>query len=198
MLLNNKNVKIMAPFLSDYNASLTASTIANKYNLNQKSVSNLLNSLEKDSFLKSRIDGRNKLFYLNLDNPIIDHLISLIEHFRTGEFYKENPLIREISLKLLDISDGIVIIFGSYAKQRHKSYSDLDILIIGKYNESKFDKISEIYKIDINVKNYPLNILKKVIKNQDPLIEEVIKNHIILKGVQEFVENLKVKYHGKN
>jgi len=198
MILNIQNLKIIECFLANYNSSFTASTIASKYGFNQKSVSNFLNSLETENFLISKFEGRNRLFSLNLYNSSIIHFLSLIEHYKVTTFYKKNPLVKEISLKILEVSDGIVIIFGSYAKERHKPDSDLDIFIIGKYDEDKVNKISEMYKKDINIKNYPFNIFKKALKTHDPLIEEVIKNHIILKGVQEFVENLKVKYYGKD
>ncbi|MEA3378984.1 MAG: nucleotidyltransferase domain-containing protein [Nanoarchaeota archaeon] len=198
MILNIQNMKIIQNFISNYEAEFTASCLSKKNELNQKSVSNLLNFLRKKKLLKNRLEGRNKLFSLNLDNPNIIHFISIMEHYRTSEFYNKNPLIREISEKIKLISKGIVIIFGSYAKKRHKIDSDLDIFIAGQYNENKLEDIEEIYKIDINIKHYPLNIFKKALKKNDPLIEEIIKGHIILKGIQEFVNCLKVLHYEKN
>ena len=83
-------------------------------------------------------------------------------------------------------SKGILIIFGSYAKNLQKKDSDLDLLIIGNYNEKNIKELEKIYNLEINIKKYDLSIFKK----PDHLFNEVIKDHILIKGGEDFVENL--------
>jgi len=192
MLLNNELI-IFEEFLKDFNVKITGSQIAKKNKLNQKTVSNFLNSLEKEKILKSDIQGRNKLYFLNYNNlEIIKHFIIAIEHLKTIKFYKKNILIKEISSKISKYISGTAIIFGSYVKNLQKEDSDLDILIIGKCNEEEINKISNIYKLEINIKIYPKF-------KRDILINEVIKNHIIIKNSEIFVEGFlnEISYNGE-
>jgi len=183
MLLNDLKIKVLEEFLRNYQIKLTGSFIAKKKGLNQKSAANTLNELERENILKSKIEGRNKLYYLNLDNRIQSYLIS-VEYLRTFNFLEKNPIIKEIISKLQ--SKGILIIFGSYAKNLQKKDSDLDLLIIGNYNEKNIKELEKIYNLEINIKKYDLSIFKK----PDHLFNEVIKDHILIKGGEDFVENL--------
>lgn len=182
MLLNTNYISIFEEFLRDLSKSITGSEIAKLKNLNQKTVSNILNNLELASLLKSKIQGKNKLYKLNLNNKeILANYIFAVEHLRTIEFYKQNLLIKEVSEKIKPLVNGSAIIFGSFAKNTQKKGSDLDILIIGTCKETKINNLSKIYNLDISLKIY--NKFKI-----DHLITEVIKNHIIIKGVEKYYE----------
>ncbi len=183
MLLDNQ-INIFEEFLKDFNAKLTGSYIAKKKGLNQKTTANFLNRLEKEAILKSNTQGKNKLFFLNLNNKeIVENFMMAAEHIRTINFYKKNILVKEITEKIQAHIEGAAIIFGSYAKNIQKQGSDLDILIIGKCNEKEIENISKIYKIDISLKIYPELEL-------DILLKEVIKEHIIIKNTELFVRRV--------
>ena len=72
--------------------------------------------------------------------------------------------------KLDDIFEGIVVLFGSYAKGVQKDDSDLDLFIVGKHDEKKIKEAGHKYGIEINIKSYPTNIFEKEI-NQDILLK---------------------------
>ena len=183
MLLNNQ-ILIFEEFLRDFNAELTGSFIAKKKKLNQKTVSNYLNKLETETILKSKTQGKNKLYSLNLNNKeIIKNFIISAEHLRTINFYKKHLLIKEIAEKIKNHIKGTAIIFGSYVKNTQKKDSDLDLLIIGKCNEKEINNLSKTYKLEISLKIYPK--LEK-----DILTKEVIKNHIIIKNTEQFIEEV--------
>jgi len=188
MILDTLRLHVLEEFLGDYDISLTGSIIARKKNLNQKSVANVLREFEMQGVLKSKIQGKNKLYSLNLDDSqMIVSFISMLEHMRTLDFYKRQPLIKEISKKFIPYCEGSVAIFGSYAKGIQKKGSDLDVFIVGRYDREEIEKISGIYKIDINVKNYPFVLFKKSLLKKDNFLEEVKKDHILVKDVQQFV-----------
>jgi len=189
MLLHNQ-IKIFEEFLKDFNIKITGSFIAKEKKLNQKTVSNYLNKLEKEHILKSKTQGKNKLYFLNLDNKeIVKNFIISVEHLRTINFYKKNILIKEIVGKIKYHIKGIAVIFGSYTKNTQKKDSDLDVLVIGKCNEKEINNISKTYKIEINLKIYPK-------LEQDILTKEVIKNHIIIKNTEQFIEEIWIKLNG--
>ncbi|MBN1377102.1 nucleotidyltransferase domain-containing protein [Candidatus Woesearchaeota archaeon] len=191
MLLNNKRIKTIEPFLKNYNIKLTGSEIAKKQDLNQKSVSLFLRELEKNNILKKTTQGKNKLYCLNIEDIMITKsFISAVENIRTMNFYKEKPLIKEICKKIKKYNKGIMLIFGSYAKRKEKEDSDLDVLIAGKYNKKQIKKISKIYQIEINVKNYSPEDFCKLLKESDFLAEEVIKDHIIVNNTDGFISVL--------
>jgi predicted nucleotidyltransferase len=171
---------MLQPFICDFNIRITASETARKYNLNQKSTSLFYKELEKQNILKSKSQGKNKLFYLNKENLITKNFLIAIENLRTINFYKKQTKIKFLAEKILP-KVNIAIIFGSYAKNKQKSNSDIDLLIIGNYDKS-IEKDAELLNLNLDIKHY--KNLKK-----DTLIEEVKKNHIILKGVETFIQN---------
>ena len=126
------NTEAFEEFLGDYTGFFTGSFIAKKKKLNQKTTANYLQSLEKEGILKSKIQGKNKNYFLNLENKeIVKNFILAVEHLRAIQFYEKNLVIKEILEKINRYINGSALIFGSYAKGIQKKYSDLDILIIG-------------------------------------------------------------------
>lgn len=178
------NTQIFEEFLGDYTRLLTGSMIAKKKKLNQKTTANYLYALEKEGILKSKIQGKNKNYFLNLDNKeIVKNYILAIEHLRTLEFYKKHLVVKEISEKINEHIKGSAVIFGSYAKGIQKKDSDLDILIIGKCNEKEIEYIGKIYNVEINLKVYPKF-------EKDLLTKEAIKNHIFIKNSELIIKEI--------
>ncbi len=178
------NTGIFEEFLGDYFILLTGSFIAKKKKLNQKTTANYLYALEKEGILKSKVQGKNKNYFLNLDNKeILKNYILAVEHIRAIEFYKKNLIIKEISEKINGHINGSALIFGSYAKDIQKKNSDLDILIIGKCNEKEIERIAKNYNTEINLKIYPK--LEK-----DFLTKEAVKNHIFIRNSELIIEEL--------
>lgn len=196
MLLNERKVVVISEFLRDYTAKYTGSAIAQKKNLNQKSVANTLQEFERFGVLTSKKEGKNKLYRLQSDDKeTLFHFIIGIEHLRTIFFYNKNLLIKEIMTKLKPASRGILIIFGSYAKGIEKKESDIDLFIIGEYQREYFKKISDMYGKEINVKQYTHPHFKKALKKKDYLVKEVIKDHILIQGAEEMISLLMGIYY---
>ena len=95
---------------------------------------------------------------------------------------KKHP---ELSIILEDIKKnfpkGIIILFGSYAKGIPKQNSDIDI-----YLETNDNKIKDEVK-DINSK---LSIKIGKFDTESLLIKEIVKNHIIIRGLEDFYERV--------
>lgn len=199
MLLNKNHLLVIGEFLRGYEQKLTGSEIARKKKLNQKSVANLLNELEDQAMLRSTAQGRNRLYFLNLDNTeMTRQFLSSAEQLRALQFYGRNPLIREIAAKLLASCEGIVIVFGSYAKGREKEGSDIDVFIAGKSpSERIVEEIGKLYNVEIHVVSYSMQNLREALQKNDRFIGEILTDHLILKGADQFVQLVMKEKYGK-
>jgi len=159
-----------------YERPKTASEIAKERNLNQKSVANHLNKLANDTILTSYTQGKNKLFAFN-NQLLTFHFLCSIEHQKTIRFYQQHPTLKQFIEKLPN--EGMLILFGSYAKGEQTNHSDIDLLHINK-TKCNFSEIARKYSMSIDVKHF-----KEFTNN--PLTREVIQQHIILRGVEPFV-----------
>mgnify|MGYP001563261174 CR=1 FL=1 len=182
MILNNKSLDILESFLENYNKWIYGRDIAKKLKMNQKTVSNILNKLEKENILKFSIEGKNKYYYLNKFNPHIKEIIKLIEIQRKIKFLEKYKKIKELFNKLEEKTQDLLIIFGSYANFSSNEKSDLDVLIFEKIKEIK--DLEQLYNIKINI----IKINEKNFNKNDTLIKEIIKNHVILKGIEKWID----------
>ena len=182
MLLNNKELNILGIFTSDYNSRHYGRKISEKLKINQKTVSNILNKLEKQHIIKFTQEGKNKYYFLNKLNPSVKEVVKLAEINKRIIFFEKykkiNPLFLEIEKRVI----GIVIIFGSYANFTKNEDSDLDLFVIGNIQNIK--DLESLYNIKINI----VKSAKNKFKSQDLFSREIIKNHIILKGIEEFID----------
>lgn len=181
MLLNNTERIILEEFLKDYSNEIYGRAIAKKFKLNQKTVSNALNDLEKQNILKFRTEGKNKYYFINKSNPVIKEIIQLAELSRKLHFLNKHKQLKNLFDKIEGKTDGILVIFGSYAKGEENKDSDLDLLVIGQIQSIK--NLEDSFNIDINV----VKSRKDKFNIYEPFIKEVMENHIILKGVEDFV-----------
>ena len=149
MILNINKIKILKEFSSDYNRRIYGRDISKKLKMNQKTVSNILNELEKENILKFKQEGKNKYYFLNEFYPYLKEIIQLIETQRKIDFLEKYKKLRELFLKLEEKSEGILIIFGSYVNSSANEKSDLDVFIIGKIKD--IGNLEEIYNIKINI-----------------------------------------------
>lgn len=181
MILNKQKITMLESFILNTDEKITASQIAKKHNLNQKSVYLFMEELEKEGILTSEMQGKNKLYHLNKSNgELVKQFLCSVEHLRTIYFYQKNPSIKLIIQKILPHITGMAAIFGSYAKNTQKETSDLDIFIAGNYDEKEIASISSTFSVDINIKH------QKSLK-EDTLTKEIKKNHILIKNTEQFI-----------
>jgi len=94
--------------------------------------------------------------------------------------YSELNVIIDDLLKKSD--EKLVVLFGSYAKFIANKESDIDIYVETRGRKLKEKLESANSKIKVKIGSFDL---------ESNLIKEIIKNHIILKGVEEFYEKTK-------
>jgi len=151
--------------------------ISRKTNINHMSVKRIIDKLLDKNILNFRIEGKNKIFFLK-DNLETKNLKIIYEVYKKIEIVKKYPILRTIFEKIdEDKSIKMAILFGSYAKNLAHPKSDIDIYL--KTKDLKLKEKIESFNSKISVKIGEFN-------KKDFLIKEIIKNHIIIKGFEEY------------
>jgi len=155
--------------------------IARTLNESHSTVLRKINELVKENILDYKKEGKNKIFFIKNNLKARNYIYS-------AEIYKLNKLLKKhpkLAIIFEDIkrnfSKGMIILFGSYAKGNPKSGSDIDIYLETNDNKLK-NKVKEINsKLSIKIGKFDTKSL---------LIKEIIKNHIIIRGLEDFYERV--------
>jgi predicted nucleotidyltransferase len=136
--------------------------------------------LEEEGLYTSVMRGRVKLYSLNKKYPLFKELKKII--FKTEGV--EGVLKRLVGgIKGLSIA----LIYGSYAKEKEKKASDIDLIAVGKFPQNKFTQ--EIRNLElklgreINFTVYSQDEFKKEKKKEGGFLNLILKDKIVmLKG----------------
>jgi len=187
----NNELEIISLFKGNYNARFYLREISKLSKLPLKTCQNALSNLEKAKVLKSKVEGKNKYFWINLENIKTKSYLQQAEIYQTDKFIEKYPQFKTFLKSLKTIVP--IIVFGSFAKFRADKDSDLDLLIIaGKKIKLSFHLLPfKIHQINLSEK-----IFLKAIKEQEDLIKEIEENHLILNN-HSFYVNIMWGYYGK-
>lgn len=182
-LKRNKEAEILKIYTKDYRSQFYLREISRISMLPVKNVQNALKSLEKSRILKSKIRGKNKYFYLNIDNIETKFLLVQAEVYKTLLFLEKYPIFKTF-LKMVS-THAPIIVFGSFAKFAAEKESDLDLLIIQEEGEKLPLHLLpyQIHEIRMSEKSFG-----KSLENQEVLIKEIEANHIILNNHSFYVD----------
>ncbi len=184
--ISELHLKTLALFTNGFDKDYYIREVQRLLKVSSKTAFILLSELELQGILEAKTRGKIKQYKLREHAFVNDYLI-MVEAYKKIAFLDKHDIIKEIVEKIMPYIDGIGIIFGSYVKGTQKKDSDLDVFIAGKYNRKEIDKISDLYNINVSVKNYPLNIFEKHLR-EDILIREILDNHVTFKGIEQFIE----------
>ena len=192
MLLQNKYYEVLEKFVGDYTKEIYGRELIGKVSISQKAIALTLEELEHKSILKSAKKGNIRLFTLNHVNSEIKDIISQVELNRKMQFLSNNRKLAYVFRN----DDRIIGIFGSYASGTQKKNSDIDVFIIGSKNEMDYDTVGKTFDVDISIKYFSLSDFKGLLKEKNNLCKEIIKNHIIIFGIEQFIGIIWRNYYG--
>ena len=153
--------------------------IARTLNESHSTILRKINELIKENVLDYKKEGKNKIFFIRNNLKAKNYVYSAEIH-KLNQILKKHP---ELSVILEDTKKifprGMIILFGSYAKETSKPDSDIDIYL--ETNDSKMkNKVKEINsELSVKIGKFDTNSL---------LIKEIIKNHVIIRGLEDFYE----------
>ncbi len=109
----------------------------------------------------------------------------LAEGLVTIEYLERNFEIKKLVSEANDILGRTALLFGSFAKGNMTPESDIDILIIGdsKPDLGPLREVGSLLSREINVKYASEKQFLNGLASNDPLIAEVVADHITLKGI---------------
>jgi len=120
-------------------------------------------------------------------------LVFMAENYKLIKILEKYAILRNVIESIQKNKEiKMAILFGSYAKRIAKQDSDIDVYIETVSNKIK----SEIEKI-----NTKLSIKIGRYNKSSLLIKEIDKNHIIIKGIEQYYEKsrfyLRINEYGK-
>ncbi len=190
-MLHNKYYHILSQFAGDYKKSIHGRSLVNKVPLSQKAIALTLKELEEQSILKSKRTGNLVFYSLNLKTNIKD-LILITEIQNKIIFLKRYKKLAYI----LKEDSRVVGIFGSYAKGKNKPDSDIDIFIIGNKIRKDYDEKGKIFDLNISIKYFNDDEFSDLLKQKNPLTNEIVENHIIIFNTETFINMIWRKHYG--
>ncbi len=120
----------------------------------------------------------------------------MAEIFASITHIRKNFLIKKIISELENKIDDTIILFGSFVKGGHTKKSDIDLFVISdkKIKRSIVFETANFIDRDINIQSTTGEKFLAGLKNRDPLVNEVVSNHIVLKGADKFCD-IMWRYH---
>jgi len=155
--------------------------IAKELNESHTTILRKINNLLEWNIIDYKNIGRNKIFFLK-KNLFSKNKIFEAEIYKLDILLEQYPKLQIIISEILNnCSDNIIVLFGSYAKGISKQESDIDIYIETRSRKTKEDIEKINPKLSIKIGEFNL---------ESNLVKEIMKNHIILKGVDDFYERI--------
>lgn len=150
-------------------------------NTNHMTVSRVLSGLRKRNIVDWREEGKNKVYFFKSGTESRT-AVNIAENYKLARTLEKYPQLRTIVEEIQKNKEiRLAILFGSYAKGIAKEESDIDIYIESE-DQSIKNKLKIVdSRVSVKLGKYESNNI---------LIKEIEKNHIILKGVEEYYEKL--------
>jgi predicted nucleotidyltransferase len=132
-----------------------------------------LTRLEDDGLFLSKKRGNLTYYLLDQSYPLFDELKSIV--FKT---IGVQGLLRESLGRMGGVE--VAFIYGSFAKHEEGGRSDIDLLIVGKIDESKLlpkiNKLERVLKREINYSIFQRDEFNHKVKEKDPFITDLLRN----------------------
>lgn len=193
-MLHSKYSELLRVFLGDYRRQIYGRELINSISLSPKGIANALKELEEAGILRSKKEGNVKFYSLNEKYPFLREILLQAEIASKLAFCSKHKKIAHI----LKEDDRIVGIFGSYARGTQKSDSDVDMFIIGEKKKNDYDSTGKPFDLQINIIYFSEKEFKNLLKEKNNLIKEILENHILIFGSENFVKIVMKEYYGFN
>lgn len=156
--------------------------LARTLKTNPMTISRKISDLVNGNILDFKQEGKNKVFFIKKTIEARAFAISS-ESYKLIKLIEKHSGLRSIIEKIQkDKRIKLAVLFGSYAKSMETIDSDIDI-----YIETEDRNIRK----ELSMLNSKLSIKIGKYKKENELIREIEKNHVIIKGIEEYYEKSK-------
>jgi len=180
--------KILRFFFSDINKKYYLRQLEKILSISVANIRRELLSLEKVGLFKRDKIGNQVYYYLNKENPIFDEFKKIVSKTIGAE-----ARIKEGLKKVANID--VAFIFGSFARNREDSFSDIDLMIIGRPDEDKLISKTSSIETDlgreINYNIFSAKDFREKLRKKEVFLEEIMANpKIFIIGNQNDLEKI--------
>ena len=137
----------------------------------------MINKLVDEGILVSEYKANARYFKANKDYPLYKELKNIVSK-TVGVIGSIKEALRRVS------TITFAFIYGSYAKDRENYLSDIDLVIVGKINEdeliTELDRLEEYLKREVNYKLYKPRDYRRLVKQKEPFIMEILRDKKIM------------------
>lgn len=153
--------------------------IAKDLDINHMMINRKLGELSERNVVDFRLVGKNKIYFLKESvEARIFRLMS--EEYHLLKLINKYPRLRGIvEIIRKDERIKLAILFGSYVKNNVDKSSDIDIFVESTNRKIKDDLKKIDSKVSVKLGKYDAT---------NNLIKEIEKNHVIIKGFEEYYE----------
>ena len=154
---------------------LYTNEMARRFHLPSGNLTVKLNALEREGLLTSRWQGQQKYFRLNPRFALLKEYRQIV--LKTVGLEK---LMKETLAKVKGLQEAYV--YGSYARDRLSSGSDIDVLVVGNYSAidlnravAAFQKVTsrEVNAVQMSSQEF------KTKKGKDPFLKSVLAGPLL-------------------
>ena len=160
---------VLGYFVLHKGAELYGTEMSRRLSLDQGNLDRKLKELEKEGILRSEQRGRERYYFLNPAFPLLNEYKKII--LKTVGL---NPALKEALQGVRGLKRAYV--FGSYAKDKMDTASDIDLLAIGDHDtlelQRKIAKIQKTVGREINVLSFGSVEYEKR-RKKDPFLKSV-------------------------
>ncbi|MEK6905820.1 MAG: nucleotidyltransferase domain-containing protein [Nanoarchaeota archaeon] len=187
------SLKVLVPFTRNYAKEMHASEISRVLSFPQRTAARKLEVLQKAHLLNYKKVGKNKSFFFDLNLVSSFSLLEMVECYKEIVFLLKYP---QIGLLLNELAtDQSILLFGSYAKEKAKENSDVDLVIFAR-KTSKIKEIITRYPFEVNVHYITISWFEKRLKAGWPLAKEIAMDHILFGEKEKVIKSL-INYYKK-
>lgn len=196
-MLSNKKIKLLETWKNHPFADYGIAEIMKISKKRTKPwVFNALKQLTKNKLLLSKRKGNLDIYSLNLDNPFLLQILQYLEAQSSLDF-PQLGIIAE-TINKIPIKNYCLLVFGSYAENKQKSTSDLDIcfLIDTKNTEKKikpyFNDVKLNYAINVDEHYITFNdFVKMLLRDEENLGKQIFRNHKLFYNADIYFQLIK-------
>ena len=147
------------------------------------SISRIMKKLLNKNIVDFKFEGKNKVFRLKKGVYTLNY-IYMAEHFKLLKLFDKYQFLSVITESIASkTSEKLIIIFGSFAKFNANKDSDIDIFIETANRKTKNEVENINSMLSVKIGKFDKNSL---------LIKEIIKDHVIVSGVEYYYEKNKI------
>ena len=180
-------LKIVSLLEKDIFQEYSVHQISKLVSLDYKTISKTIKQLLSMKIITTKTKGKGHFISLNLNHYDLQIYLSFATYYNRLLFFQKDTSLQYLveELKVMDLRNSCLILFGSHVVQQQTKSSDVDLLLITN-NQQTATRIKSLLlnynlKADLNILSF--SHYEKALRSREfNLVNQVLPKHIILKN----------------